>query len=66
MECYVIFTIFSCLPVNIQNETGIEVKIKHDRQVHSGFCEDPCEDAKVIVSLIHTGTRSLLMHLTTK
>jgi hypothetical protein len=32
----------SCLPVNVQNETSIEVKIKHDGRVHSGYCIKNC------------------------
>lgn len=33
----------SCLPVDYKNETGIEVKIKHDKHVHSGYCGDDCK-----------------------
>ena len=45
---YIFFLQFSCLPVDRENETGIEVKIKHDQRVHSGYCKEPCEDAMVM------------------
>jgi predicted GTPase len=32
----------SCLPVAFDNETGIEVKIKHNSSVHPGPCTDKC------------------------
>ncbi|CAI8049463.1 hypothetical protein GBAR_LOCUS27232 [Geodia barretti] len=31
-----------CLPTSENNETCIEIKIKHDRTVHPGICKDPC------------------------
>ena len=37
-----LYSPLSCLPVDMENETGIEVKIKHDKRVHSGFCSDKC------------------------
>ena len=38
----ILYSFFSCLPVSVKNETGIEVKIKHDRRVHSGYCVKNC------------------------
>jgi predicted GTPase len=31
-----------CLPTSENNETCIEIKIKHDRTVHPGICKQPC------------------------
>ena len=42
-SCFFFHNNSSCLPTDVLNETGVQVKIKHDSAVHHGYCTPECQ-----------------------